>query len=156
MSNFILHTKECLPTENYRLYARILGGLLLGNTDMHFKNFAMLHTQGGLRLTPSYDQVAASLYNYKTVALALGGATDLNLMTLKSKNIIALAKEFQISNAALEMLLKQLSQNKKNAKESIFSSEIGTPVLKDHLIKNMEQRWNGTFALIGQTLSKKL
>ena len=156
MSNFILHTKECLPTENYRLYARILGGLLLGNTDMHFKNFARLHTQGGLRLTPSYDQVAASLYNYKTVALALGGATDLNLMTLKSKNIIALAKEFQISNAALEMLLKQLSQNKKNAKESIFSSEIGTPVLKDHLIKNMEQRWNGTFALIGQTLSKKL
>jgi serine/threonine-protein kinase HipA len=39
MSDFIKNTKGCLLIENYRLYGRILAGLLLGNTDMHFKNF---------------------------------------------------------------------------------------------------------------------
>jgi serine/threonine-protein kinase HipA len=45
MGEFILATKDCLPIESYRLFSRILAGLLLGNTDMHFKNFAMFHTR---------------------------------------------------------------------------------------------------------------
>ncbi len=51
MADFIRATPGCLPVEIYRLYLRILAGLLLGNTDMHFKNFAMFHTPEGLRLT---------------------------------------------------------------------------------------------------------
>ena len=45
MAEFILHTEGCLPTQAYLLYRRILAGFLLGNTDMHLKNFAMFHTQ---------------------------------------------------------------------------------------------------------------
>lgn len=155
MSDFIQTTKDCLLVENYRLYARILTGLLLGNTDMHFKNFAMFHTPTGLRLTPSYDQVAASLYKYKTVALAIDGASNRQISKLKSKNLITMAEEFKLSKAAIEMLFKQLSRNKEAAKEAIVSSSVGQPSFKDKLIKLMESRWNGTFALIGQTLSVK-
>lgn len=153
MSDFIQITKDCLLVENYRLYARILAGLLLGNTDMHFKNFAMFHTPTGLRLTPSYDQVAASLYQYKTVALAIDGASNRQISKLKYKNLISMAEEFKLPKAAIEMLFKQLSSNKEAAKEAISSSSVGQDSFKDKLIKLMESRWNGTFALIGQNLS---
>ncbi len=43
---------------------------------MHFKNFAMFHTSAGVRLTPSYDQVGACLYNYKSMALSIGGSRN--------------------------------------------------------------------------------
>lgn len=155
MSDFIRTVRECLPIENYRLYARILAGILLGNTDMHFKNFAMFHTPSGLRLTPSYDQVAASLYHYKTMALGIGGAFNIQIGNLKPKNIIAMSEEFSLSKAALSMLFKQLDRNKSNAKDAILSSSTGDKNLKDQLIKLMDTRWNGTFALIGQILSKK-
>lgn len=155
MSDFIQQIPGCLPAENYRLYARILAGLLLGNTDMHFKNFAMFHTPTGLRLTPSYDQVAAALYSYKTIALTLGGARDLSITTLKAKHILILAQEFGLSRAAIDQVIKQLSRTKEAAKEAISSNPIGGVTLKDQLIKWMEARWNGTFSLIGQSLLKK-
>jgi serine/threonine-protein kinase HipA len=155
MSEFILQTKGCLPIENYRLYARIITGLILGNTDMHFKNFAMLHTPTGLRLTPSYDQVAAFIYRYKTVALSMNGSSELLLARVKPKNIIALAHDFQLSDAVVGMLMKQLNRNREKAKESIFSAKVGNALLKDQLINQMDARWNGTFTLIGKLLSKK-
>ena len=155
MSDFLRTVKGCVPIENYRLYARILAGLLLGNTDMHFKNFAMFHTPVGLRLTPSYDQVSAALYQYKTIALAIGGASNLHIGNLKPKNLLTLADEFVLSKAAVSMLFKQLDRNKNDAKDAIFSSPIGHHNIKDQLVKLMDARWNGTFDLIGQILSTK-
>jgi serine/threonine-protein kinase HipA len=49
MAHFIRNEPNCLPIEVYRLYLRILAGILLGNTDMHLKNFALLYTPQGLR-----------------------------------------------------------------------------------------------------------
>ena len=149
MSQFIRSNKECLRVENYRIYAQILTGFLLGNTDMHFKNFALFHTPTGLRLTPSYDQVAASLYKYKTIALALGGASNMRINDIKAKNLYAMAVEFGLSKEVVKMLCKQLSNNKDNAKEVVFSANIGSKDFKEKLIKLMDTRWNGTFALIG-------
>lgn len=155
MAQFIRHTKGCVPTQIYQLYKRILAGLLLGNTDMHFKNFAMFHTSVGLRLTPSYDQVAAALYGYKTVALALGGSHNVLLAALKPRNIIKLGEEFELSSGAINMAVRELEKNIEAAKQVIFESKLGKAHFKNSLIKLMEKRWNGTFALIGQSLSKK-
>ncbi len=155
MANFILHTEGCLPTQNYLLYRRILVGLLLGNTDMHLKNFAMFHTEQGFRLTPSYDQVAASLYDYKTVALSLGSTHDLPIGGLKASNIIKLGEEFGLSAAAINMAAQDIKKNIEAAKEAISEAKIGSSSLKNNLIQLMEKRWNGTFALIGKTLSKR-
>jgi len=157
MADFIWETKECLPAEVYRLYLRILAGLLLGNTDMHLKNFAMLHTSDGLRLTPSYDQVAAAIYpSYKTVALAIGDAHNLEIGTLKPRNIITLGKEFRLPSGAIKMAYEHLLKSRDLAKDTIEAARFLTPVTKNQIIKMMERRWNGTFALIGQTLSTKL
>ena len=155
MSDFIRTTQDCLPTEIYLLYEQLFAGFLLGNTDMHFKNFAMFHKPTGLRMTPVYDQVAASIYNYKTIALALCGTRNLEIGNLKPKHLFALAKEFKLPLDMVELLFKQLSRNKDTAKDAIASSKFGDVVFKDKLIKLMESRWNGTFALIGQALLKK-
>ena len=155
MADFILQTDGCLPTQSYMLYRRILAGLLLGNTDMHFKNFAMLHTPQGLRFTPSYDQVAASLYQYKTVALSIAGASDLPIGNLKPANMIRLGEEFGLSPAAINMAVDGLHKNLNVAKQAISDAEFGSDNLKNNLIKLMEKRWNGTFALIGKTLSAR-
>jgi serine/threonine-protein kinase HipA len=164
MADFILGTDGCLPTQVYLLYRRILAGLLLGNTDMHLKNFAMFHTGEGLRLTPSYDQVAASLYNYKTLALKIAGSKDHPIGDLKSRHLILLGEEFGLSPAAINMAAQGLEKNIEAAKDAIQDAPLhttkgGGAIFKDDLIKLMGKRWNGTFqnlgALIGKTLSKR-
>ncbi len=155
MAEFILQTDSCLPAQAYLLYRRILAGLLLGNTDMHLKNFSMLHTPQGLRFTPSYDQVAALLYKYKTVALSIAGASNLPIGKLKPANIIKLGEEFGLSPAAINMAIDGLHKNLNVAKQSISDAKFGSDNLKNNLMKLMEKRWNGTFALIGKTLSAR-
>lgn len=155
MADFIRKTKGCLPIEVYRLYLRILAGFLLGNTDMHLKNFAMLHTAEGLRLTPSYDQVAGSLYQFNNIELAIGGSSNLPIGSLKPRNLIKLGEEFQLRKEAIKMAVDHLGKNKEAAKKAITTAKVNEPVLKNKLIELMEKRWNGTFALIGLNLSKK-
>lgn len=155
MADFILGTDGCLPTQAYLLYRRILAGLLLGNTDMHLKNFAMFHTSAGLRLTPSYDQVAASLYNYKTVALKIAGSKDHPIGDLKGRHLTLLGEEFGLSPAAINMAAQGLGKHIEAAKDAIQDAPLGGADFKDNLIKLIGKRWNGTFALIGKALSKK-
>lgn len=155
MADFISQTPGCLPAENYRLYTRILAGLLLGNTDMHLKNFAMFHTADGLRLTPTYDMVSATIYNYKTVALAIYGSANMQLGNLKPNNLILLGQEFGLSPAAIKLAYDQLAANMDAAKEAVLFASFGAQPLKDQIIDVMEKRWNGTFSLIGQTLLQK-
>lgn len=155
MADFIRDTNGCLPTQNYLLYRRILAGLLLGNTDMHLKNFAMSHTDSGLRLTPSYDQVAASLYNYKTLALAIAQSRDHPIGDLKGRHLVLLGEEFGLSSAAIDMASKGLEKNLEAAKDAIANAQFGNPDIKNSLIELIGKRWNGTFALIGKALSKK-
>ena len=155
MADLMAETDGCLPVEIYRLYQRILAGILVGNTDMHLKNFAMFHTDAGLRLTPSYDQVAAVLYAYKTMALAIGGAHDLRIGNLRPRSLIKMGEEFQLSTGAIKMANDELAANIDAAKEAVYTADTGSNELKDKLVNFMEKRWNGTFALIGQSLSKK-
>jgi len=149
MATFIQKTNNCLPVQVYQLFKRIIVGLLLGNTDMHLKNFAMLHTPLGLRLTPSYDQVAAVLYSYKTIALKIGGAADLQWGLLKPKNITILGREFNLSFDAINMAMQEIGKNLEKTKDVISEADFSSEPLKQELIIMMEKRWNGTFASIG-------
>lgn len=155
LADFIQQTSGCLPAEIYRLYLRILAGLLLGNTDMHLKNFAMFHTESGLRLTPAYDFVSAALYGYKTIALAIGGSANIPIGDLKARTLIRLGEEFGLPAPAIDMAVSQLGKRLEAAKDAITKSKTGTESLKNEIIEFMGKRWNGTFALIGKVLSKK-
>ena len=122
---------------------------------MHLKNFAMFHTEAGLRLTPSYDQVAASLYNYKTLALKIAGSKDHPIGDLKGRHLTLLGEEFGLSPAAITMAAQGLEKHLDAAKEAISKAPLGGADFKGNLIKLIGKRWNETFALIGKALSKK-
>jgi serine/threonine-protein kinase HipA len=156
MARFIRNTPECAPADAERLFRRVITCLLLGNTDAHLKNFAMFHTPAGLRLTPQYDLVASAYYKqFQTVALTLSTVRDIRIGDLEAKHIVAMTEDFGLSQASLELALKDLGGRLDDAKTIIETSAIGAKAMRDGIIDLMEKRWNGTFNLIGQLLSKR-
>ena len=57
-----------------RFYRLVVFNLAIGNADAHLKNFSLLQRDGGLRLSPAYDLINTSTYDFdREVALAIGG-----------------------------------------------------------------------------------
>jgi serine/threonine-protein kinase HipA len=156
MGQFILNIPGCIPAEADRLFRRVLACLLVGNTDAHFKNFAMFHTRDGLRLTPLYDLVASSIYEqYKSIALDVCGIRNLALGKLESKHLILMGNGFGIKDEAVVAATEALGKQLPKAIAAVNDSSVGTPDLRKKLIEKMEKRWKGSFASTGKLLSKK-
>lgn len=156
LGQFILNTPSCIPAEADRLMRRILACLLVGNTDAHFKNFAMFHARDGLRLTPAYDLVAACYYReYQSIALSIAGARSMAIGSLQAKHLLRMSQGFGATENALVGAVEQLGKRLPTALAALEKSVIGPTDLCKHLQEKMEKRWNGSFALTGRLLSKK-
>jgi serine/threonine-protein kinase HipA len=158
MASFIVNTPGCAPADAWRLYERVLACLLTGNTDAHLKNFAMLHTPDGLRLTPAYDLVAAALFpEYRTFALAIGGAANLTIDRIKPKHLVALARACKLGDAVILATVRRLDARRKPVEKTLSAEakKIGAESLGKDIIDLMERRWNGSFSSIGRYLSTK-
>lgn len=156
MGQFILNTSSCMPAEADRLLRRIFVCFLTGNTDAHYKNFAMFHTRDGLRLTPAYDLVGSSIYKqYQSIALHVCGIRNLALGKLEAKHLLRLGERFGVSEAAVVSAVNVLKKRLPTALAAVEKSVIGSNKLKTTLIEKMEKRWNGSFTLTGQLSSKK-
>lgn len=156
MGHFILKTPTCIPSESDKLFRRILACFLTGNTDAHFKNFAMFHTRDGLRLTPLYDLVASSIYKeYQSIALSVSGIRNMAIGKLECKHLLKMGEGFAIKPDAVVAATEALGTQLPAALTAIEKSPVGTPLLRKQLIEKMEKRWNGSFALTGQRLLKK-
>lgn len=155
MGKFISQTDKCIPADAYRLFCRILVCLLVGNTDAHLKNFAMFHTQSGLRLTPLYDVVASSIYEYQSVALRICGTPNLQIGKLSANHLIKMSQGFGLQENIIENIIKDLRKRKSVAIAAVEDSDVGSKSLKNKLVEKIEKRWNGSFELIGKQLLKK-
>lgn len=157
MADFIkAHGELCLRAENDTLFRRILACILTGNTDSHLKNFAMFHTEDGLRLTPAYDLVAGALYpDYQTMALGIEHAENLNIGNLKAKNMTRLGGLFGLPDSAIMLAVEDFEKRLDKANKAIEKAAGPSDGLKQKLHEMIEKRWNGTFASIGNYLSKK-
>nr|WP_234841390.1 HipA domain-containing protein [Sinorhizobium meliloti] len=58
-----------------RFFNRLIVFTLIGNCDAHLKNFSLLETPTGLRLSPAFDVVNTAFYDGfdQTLALLIGG-----------------------------------------------------------------------------------
>lgn len=156
MGRFIRTTPGCVPAEVDRLYRRVLACLLLGNTDAHLKNFAMFHTGDGLRLAPTYDMVASAYYRqFQTLALTIGGATDVALGDLQPKHLVDLGRAYDLPDGAIRLAVEDIGRRLPKAKDEVNETAVGHPGMRDRIIDLMDKRWNGAFASIGQLLSKR-
>jgi serine/threonine-protein kinase HipA len=158
MASFIRTTPGCTQVDAWRLYRRILVCFLTGNTDAHLKNFAMLHTPDGLRLTPSYDLVAAALYpEYRTLALSIAGAANLTLDRLRPKHLIALGTACGLAADVIGEAVAEFDRRRGPMEKAVIAAakKVDTAALGKDLLDLMERRWNETFSLTGRRLSRK-
>lgn len=156
MAAFILnHPDICLKTECDTLFRRVMACIVTGNTDAHLKNFAMMHTADGLRLTPSYDLVAAACYGeYQTMALGFERAHNLSIGALTAKTVVRQGRLFGLPDAAIMFAVEEFAARMDRAHGGIDRARGIDRGIKDKLHQQMEKRWNGTFASIGTYLSK--
>jgi serine/threonine-protein kinase HipA len=156
MGRFITNTPSCIPAEADRLLRRIMASLLVGNTDAHLKNFAMFHLRDGLRLTPSYDLVAASVYpEFQSIALQVAGVRNLAIGSLQPKHLLGMAGAFGVNPQALMSAIDHIGKRLPHAIEAVAKSNIGAKPMHDSLQAKMEKRWNGSFESTGPLLSKR-
>ncbi len=157
MADFIIQNGDiCLRAECDTLFRRVMACILTGNTDAHLKNFAMEHTESGLRLTPCYDLVAAACYpEYQTLALGIERAENMKIGSIGPKNIVRLGKLFGLPDKAVMLAVSDFASRLNKAHSAVDGSKNVGQDIKDGLHQQMEKRWNGTFDSIGTYLSKR-
>lgn len=96
--------------------------LFVGNNDCHSKNLSILHTEGGLRLSPFYDLLCTSIYKGLTPKFSYSIGGQLYWYKLNEKHFRRLADEIGIDE---NLLFKE-----GRAVISMFSKKLGPEVSK--------------------------
>ena len=94
---------------------------LVGNNDMHLKNFSMIKNTSGWVLAPAYDLLNVAIIlpeDKEETALTLEGKKK----KLKKENFVKLAKGLELTDKQIESVFKRMIKNKTNAIEWINKS----------------------------------
>jgi serine/threonine-protein kinase HipA len=111
-----------------RFYQRLIAFALVGNCDAHLKNFSLLETRTGLRLSPIYDVLNTALYE--------GYDQEFGLRLLGKKRHIetlneALFREFGgsigLTKAAIDQTFETLRRQAQKAALTIVPPEAEAP-----------------------------
>ncbi|SKB63889.1 HipA domain-containing protein [Daejeonella lutea] len=112
-------TNTGLDALNY--FELVLFSYLTGNNDMHLKNFAVLHQDDGIYLSPAYDLLNVNLVNPaddEELALTLNGKKK----RLGLKDFRILGASLEIPERAIENSFKKLASANKEVDLFINSS----------------------------------
>lgn len=103
-----------------RFFRRLVAFAILGNCDAHLKNFSLLETNGGLRLSPVYDAVNTVLYDGfdQTLALRIDGATR-QLDIVNHKLLFDFALSIGLPQRAVEQVFDDLRRRIERAREHL-------------------------------------
>jgi serine/threonine-protein kinase HipA len=85
------------------LFRQAVFNALIGNTDDHLKNFAMMHSEYGWHLTPAYDLLPDINDNREHVLHFGAAGTTPSMQTLK-----ALGKLFGLSVKVTQTIIEQV------------------------------------------------
>lgn len=148
------------------LFRRIAISVLVGNSDAHLKNFALMAEGDKMRLTPNYDLVSVSMYaGYKDVALEVGDKSDWNGVALElggkrvfiinrvdAKRIIGLADEYRLSRPELLEDVRMIEKNLAAAYKVLDEHQDKAPAVADYIRRFLKARWNNAFAPVEKVL----
>lgn len=92
-----------------RFFRRLVVFVLVGNCDAHLKNFSLLETEIGLRLSPAYDIVNTALYDGfdQSLALSINGRKR-HLDELTREMLEAFGRQLGLSQAAIDQIFADL------------------------------------------------
>lgn len=99
-----------------RLFRRLIAFALVGNCDAHLKNFSLLETPAGLRLSPAYDILNTALYDGydQTLALSIGGR-KVHLDQVDGKVFRTFGREIGLNERAIEQTFADLRRQVRRA-----------------------------------------
>lgn len=108
-----------------RYFRLVVFNLVLGNADAHLKNFSLLETSEGLRLSPAYDLINTLVYpDYeRTAALEIGNAKRA-FDTLDRALVEALGAAIGLPAPEIKRSLDTLAKGFSGAKTLEFSARI--------------------------------
>ena len=99
-----------------RLFKRLAAFVLLGNVDCHLKNWSLLETTGGLRLSPVYDALNGYIYadaGYTTRFGLRVGEDRLQWEAYDRTRLLEVAAEIGLPQRAAEGVLRELAGARK-------------------------------------------
>jgi serine/threonine-protein kinase HipA len=99
-----------------RFLRRLIVFVLVGNCDAHLKNFSLLETDTGLRLSPAYDIVNTALYDGfdQGLALSIAGKKS-NLDQVGRADLENFGKSIGIASRAIEQIFADLKNGARRA-----------------------------------------
>jgi serine/threonine-protein kinase HipA len=127
-------TNTGLDALNY--FELVLFSYLTGNNDMHLKNFAVLHEESGINLSPAFDLLNVNLLNPaddEELALTLNGKKK----KIKLNDFILLGKSLNIPQKAIENSFKKF-----RSRNTEVSSFIDASFLNQGLKDLYQEIWN--------------
>lgn len=114
-----------LPKVDLLLFFKLLlFNIIICNNDAHLKNFALLETQNGLRLSPAYDLLNSSIYGSKydsSLALQLKGEKPF-FDTISRAMLFEFALSIGLNKEAAELVFNEFKSKFKN--NSILKSSV--------------------------------
>ncbi len=125
--------------ETLAFFERVVVCFLIGNGDMHLKNWALLTNLGGtIALAPCYDFVCSNLYlpGEGDSALSLNGKKH----KLSRTDFDALAVSLHLDAKAARHVFRKLAEAKARVLDLCRSSELSAP-LRKKLMEVIESRY---------------
>lgn len=111
-------------------FKQIIFNIIIGNTDAHLKNFALLETKNGMRLSPAYDLVNTMLYSKQghdsTLALALG-EKKLQWSVVNRKILSDFGKNIGLKDQAVKFAFNEIKNQIIKSKDILVPLSIEEP-----------------------------
>ena len=113
----IIKEYSSLPKIDLLLFFKLLVfNIIICNSDAHLKNFALLETLNGLRLSPAYDLLNASIYGSRydsSLALKLNGKKPF-LDKINKAMLFEFALSIGLNKEATELVFNEFKNKFKN------------------------------------------
>ncbi len=128
-----------------KVFERLIGFVLIGNVDCHLKNWSLLETPEGLRLSPVYDTLNAYIYGAEGYSTRFGLEIDGERRQWDQYDrvlLLHIAAELGLNERAATATLTRLKR-----REAAFRARLNEPLgLSDERTWNfrqsVEQAWN--------------
>ena len=123
------------------LYLRLVFSFLVGNSDMHLKNFSLIETEEGSGkyvLSPAYDLLPVNVImpeDKEQFALAMNGKKT----HIRRKDFLVFAQECGITRDSAEKMIAMLA-SKKEKILAMCQSSLLPEHLKERLASLIEER----------------
>jgi len=108
-----------------------LFSFITGNNDMHLKNFSLLNSNSGWKLSPAYDLLNISIIlpnDNEELALTLRGRKN----KIKREHFEEFAKELGLTNKQIERVFNRFNKNKLKAVSLIDNSFLSEKMKKEY------------------------